>query len=212
MIIARCIMLFATVGCVASLDATAAESGVYVGAGIGQVSADLDTRSVTSPLQRAGFAVAGTSEDDTDTAWRLFAGYRVNPYLNVEAAWLDLGTYGLETRLGGANPGGIDSELDLGGSFNLGLVLRYPFAERFSVFGKIGALFWSADVKSTAVLATGRAVSKDDDSGTDLSLGLGLSYAVTEAVTVRADWDRYQIGGEADIDLDVFALGVQYQF
>jgi len=201
--------LFGASGVVAA-DSPA--TGFYVGAGIGKAYADLDEGDVTQPLANAGFAIAGSSKEDDATSWRLFFGLRINPYLALEATWLDLGEYEIKTDIGGGNPGHLRSTLDAGSTFNLGLVAGYPFTDRVHGFAKLGAVVWSADVESRAYLASGSAISKDDDSGTDLSFGLGVGVDLTEQIAVRGDWDRYQFGGKVDTDIDVWSVGIQYRF
>lgn len=186
--------------------------GLYVGAGLGQAFADLDSDAVSDPLSEAGFSVLGSEDDSDETLFRLHAGYRFNRYLGIEATWFALGDYGLETRIGGINAGQIDTEMDLGSTFNLGLIASYPLAERISLHAKLGAVLWSADVRSTARLTSGTAQASDDDSGTDLSFGLGAAIQITEHLAVRGDWDRLQLGGDLDTDLDLWSLGVQYRF
>lgn len=196
----------------APLYAAVSDQGFYVGAGLGQAFADLDADAVSDPLSAAGFSVLGSGDDTDDSLFRLHAGYRFNRYLGIEGTWFELGDFGLETRIGGSNPGQIETELDMGSTFNLGLIASYPVAERFTLHAKLGAVLWSADVSSTARLASGTAQSSDDDSGTDLSLGLGVAVQITEHLAVRGDWDRLQLGGDLDTDLDLWSLGVQYRF
>lgn len=197
-------------GTAAWADATT--PGFYLGAGVGKAYADLDTQDVTNPLTDARFEVTGSSDDDDDTGWKILGGYQINRHFGVEASWIDLGEYRIKADLGGARPGEVKSDLDLGSTFNLGITAGYPFTDRLSAFAKLGMVFWDADAKSTANLATGSATAKDDDNGTDLSFGLGVSYYVTERIAVRGDWDRYQIGGNADTDVDLWSIAVQYKF
>ncbi|HEU5282508.1 MAG TPA: outer membrane beta-barrel protein, partial [Burkholderiales bacterium] len=58
------------------------EAGFYVGGGIGQ-----------SELKDAcdGDGLTVTDCDDTDTAWKLFAGYWFNKYFAVEGGYIDFG-------------------------------------------------------------------------------------------------------------------------
>lgn len=195
-----------------AFGADAGRPGFYLGAAVGKAYGDLDRGNLTGPLSEAGFTVNGSSEDDDDTGWKILGGYQVNPYFGVEASWVDLGEYSIKAEVGGANPGQVKSKLDLSGAFNLGVTAGYPFTDRLSAFAKIGAVFWDADVESTASLAFGTASSKDDDDGTDLSFGLGIRYYVTDHIALRADWDRYQIGGDADTDVDLWSVAVQYKF
>ncbi|MCF7979412.1 MAG: outer membrane beta-barrel protein [Chromatiaceae bacterium] len=200
----------AAAGPAAWADATT--PGFYLGAAVGKAYADLNKGDVTGPLIDVGFPVTGSSEDDDDTGWKVLGGYQVNRYFGIEASWVVLGDYSINANLGGANPGQVKSELDLGGAFNLGVTAGYPFTDRLSAFAKLGAVFWDADAKSTANLASGSAAAKDDANGSDLSFGLGVAYYLTDHIAVRGDWDRYQIGGDADTDVNLWSLAVQYKF
>ena len=58
-------------------------SGVYLGAGVGQFNVQIDDINQTdNAIQRL---------DDNDAAWKAFVGYRFNPYIALEAAYIDLG-------------------------------------------------------------------------------------------------------------------------
>lgn len=85
-----------------------------------------------------GFSVLSLSLNDTDTGWKLFSGYVLNPYLAAELSYVDLGRTGAEIIIGGRAPGHINTTMDMSG-VNLGLKLNYPFDEDFLAFAKLGA-------------------------------------------------------------------------
>ena len=59
------------------------ERGFYVGGGVGQFNVQIDDIDDTDDaIERL---------DDDDTSWKLFAGYRFNPYISLEAAYIDFG-------------------------------------------------------------------------------------------------------------------------
>ncbi len=59
-------------------------SGFYVGAGVGQFNVNIDDIDQTDN--------AIEKLDDDDAAWKAFVGYRINPYIALEAAYIDFGT------------------------------------------------------------------------------------------------------------------------
>ncbi len=190
--------------------APAADSGFYFGASIGQADSNF-TSDIHQSLVEEGFSVVSLSLDNTDTGWKLFAGYAFNAYLAAEFSYVDLGQAGGDIVIGGRIPGRINTTMDMDG-VNLGLKLNYPFDDQFSAFAKLGALLWNAKATANASLSVGVGTSSQKDSGTDLSYGLGLSYAFTTHVSIRGDWDRYRLGSDADADVNLWSVGVQYLF
>src|SRR5690349_21525871 len=69
------------------IAAAANPTGAYVGAGIGQFNLNVDD---FDDIDNAIDDVA----DSDDNAWKVFAGYRVMPFLALEAAYIDLGKPG----------------------------------------------------------------------------------------------------------------------
>ena len=82
----------------------------------------------------------------------------------------------------------------------------YPFANRFSVYAKVGA--YHAEAKRNPPLA-GLEIK---DRNTDLTFGLGAQYDVTREAGVRAEWQRYKnVGGDdtgGKYDIDVISIGL----
>ncbi|MGM0982553.1 MAG: outer membrane beta-barrel protein [Pseudomonadota bacterium] len=56
--------------------------GPYLGAGIGYAEHQADLENYASP------AVTNVDVDDSDTGYKLFAGYQFNPNFAVEASYL----------------------------------------------------------------------------------------------------------------------------
>lgn len=123
--------------------------------------------------------------DDSDTGWKLFGGYRVNPNFAAEAAWVDLGDF---------SAGGFNAEAD---GFSVQGVGFLPLNAQFSLLGKLGIFFW--DVESNI----------GDDDGSDIFFGIGGQYEINQQVSIRGEWERYDLD---DTDVDLLSIGVVIQF
>ena len=136
--------------------------------------------------------------DKRDTAWKVYAGGKFNPYWGLEAGYTDFGKVqasGGETKAWAAN---------------VSLVGNIPLAaNRFDVFGKLGGLYGRTDVHAdpSTLFDTGHK------SGWGWTYGVGADWNITPTVAVRVDYDRYKmdfVGGRQD--LDMASAGVQVRF
>jgi len=195
----------------ASPFAVAADSGWYGGINIGQSDAKIDDARITSNLLGAGFATASINDDDRDTGFKIFAGYKLNRNFALEGGYFDLGRFSFTATTVPA--GTLSGNIKLQG-FNIDTVGILPITEKFSAFGRAGLNF--ADAKDTfsgsgAVTVLNRNPSKSD---TNPKFGLGLQYDFNASVGVRAEAERYRIkdavGNKGDVDL--MSLGLVYRF
>ena len=55
-----------------------------------------------------------------------------------------------------------------------------------------------------------KTVSDNDE---DLTYGIGVTFNVREEVSIRAEWEFYDIADAAgDIDVDLLSVGFEYKF
>ena len=161
--------------------------------------------------------LAGTncSGEDTDTVLRLFGGYQFNDFFALEAGYVDLGELALDistnvaNSLGTINAAGTAiadvSGIDLTG------VLMLPVHERVSLFGRLGVLAWQADIAgnvSGTVSSAGRRAGisetlSTDESGADLSYGFGALFGVTDTVSIRGGYSKYEIADINVLSIDI---------
>ena len=172
------------------ISGTVFADAFYAGGGVGQSEIDAD----------AGFS----SFSDTDVGWKIFGGYMFNKYFAVEGAWVDFGDFS-DTVVNPVFLSPARAKLELDG-FAISGVASYPVNEAFSVFGKLGVWAWSSDVKIAIV--PGFSVDTDDD-GTDVMFGAGGSYHFTQAISVRAEWERFTSDGD---DADLLSISGVYKF
>lgn len=189
-----------------------ADSGWYAGGGIGASKIDsADSNALCSDIDAAiasGLS-GGCSIDDSDTAWKLFAGWRFNPYLAIEGGWADLGDFGVDYNL----TDGVSNETGTGtgsaSTFFATGVAGIPVGERASIYGKLGIHSWDSDGSSQIVFDGALVESIDGgDSGTDLLYGGGLELGLMEKAAARLEWERYEADED---DLDVFWLTIMFR-
>ena len=160
-----------------------------------------------------------------DTAFRVFAGYKINPYLAFELGAATLGTIRAST--------GETADLD---AIDLSALVSWPIGNRFSVHGRLG--IFSGDLTAnpgggpppvpvTPIFPPPPSqpppprvhwTSGNTVGGT---YGLGASYAMTPHAVLRLEWQRYEYFGGSDpygyvgpttIGVDVVSIGALLQF
>lgn len=191
--------------------AFAEEAGWYGGLNIGQSRAKIDDARITSGLIGGGFASAALTNDDRDTGFKVFGGYQFNKNFSLEGGYFDLGRFGFvaNTVPLGSLTGNIKIK-----SVNLDLVGTLPLTERLSAFGRLGVSNAKAEDRFTGtglVRVLNPNPSKRDTNG---KFGVGLQYAFTDSLGMRAEVERYRIndavGNKGDVDL--VSLGLVYRF
>jgi OOP family OmpA-OmpF porin len=162
----------------------------YVGASAGQSTTD-------------SCVVAGSSCDDSDTAWKVFGGLAMNEYISMEVGYLDLGTVDYSAPTGARETDGM--MVDLIGTFALN--------PSFTVLVRGGMNFLNTEVDGAIA---GTPTNNVGDTDISWSLGLGGQFNFNEHVGLRVEWERFfEVGeeyetGEADIDL--ISAGIVYTF
>ncbi|MFL6693984.1 MAG: outer membrane beta-barrel protein [Ramlibacter sp.] len=188
-------------------------TGWYAGASVGRSAATVDDSRISSGLAAQGLHGIGISNDDRDTGYKLFGGYQFNPYFGVEGGYVDLGRFGYHASTTPA--GTLSGDMRVKG-FNLDLVGTLPLTGRLSALGRIGAtsLRASDSFSTSGAVVLPYASSNPSERSTGFKAGIGLSYALTPALALRLEAERYRIkdavGNRGDIDL--VSLGIVYRF
>jgi OOP family OmpA-OmpF porin len=124
--------------------------------------------------------------NDEDTSIRLLGGYQFNRNIAVEFGYIDFGSVAGDSAKGKAS--------DVVG------VGSIPLADKFSVYGKLG-FAWS-EVKGFG----------QNESGLELTYGVGASYDFSPTVAFRGEWQKYPDAGDGATDIDVLSIGVIFRF
>ena len=176
----------------------------YIGASFGESELDTGVTSTTN-----------STLDDEDDGFKVFAGFKVNPNISVEAQYVDFGEASLVMQNGGSftaegttviNSTGSSATISIEGtSFGVGVLIGtdtgglYPFV-------KVGLHSWDMD---TSLSGANIATTTLSDDGTDFYYGVGASYDINETLSLRAEFETYDFDGE---DVDLLSAGIAVKF
>ncbi len=157
-------------------------SGFYIGGGAGQFNAHIDD------VDDVDATVDEWDEDDT--AYKFFAGYRLNRFLAFELDYINLGE-----PSGNVVPGfNVDSSVDGFAPYVVGTI---PLGRFFEVYGRAGYYFYDATRGVTDTLDN--RVEFDEESE-DFVYGAGVGANIGEKFNVRFEYEKFDIEGLDDTD------------
>lgn len=181
--------------------------GFYVGGNVGRAWTDFEHAPFIGVPPAA---VTGVFDDDKDTAWKLYGGYQFHPNFGVEGGYFDLGEYDYGYNTAGGTFRGQSRYRGV----NIDLVGTFPVWDRVSAIARIGAAY----TRATSSVGTTGAVPALGGSRTERDwgpkVGLGLEYAITPALAVRGEWERYRVRDAVRSrgDIDVASIGLVWRF
>ena len=193
---------------IASPFAMADDAGWYGGLNIGQSKAKIDDAKITSTLLGGGLNTTSITDDNRDTGYKLFGGYKFNRNFALEGGYFDLGKFKFSATT--APAGTLNGEIKLRG-LNLDAVGILPITPKFSAFGRIGLQYARSEDSFSGTSAANSSASK---SAANYKAGVGVQYDFTPSLGMRGEWERYRIddavGNSGDIDL--LSVGLVYLF
>ncbi|TAL89577.1 MAG: flagellar motor protein MotB [Rhodanobacter sp.] len=204
------VSLLALAVCASPL-AVAQDAGWYGGFNLGQSRATIDNARITQGLFQAGFNTSAISDDDRDFGYKVFGGYSINKYWAFEAGYFNMGRFGFTANT--LPQGTLKGNIKLQGAF-IDAVGTLPITDRFSVFGRVGVNHsWASD-RFSGTGAVNVLDPHPSTSDTNYKFGVGLQYAFTSSLSMRAEAERYRIndavGNKGDMDL--YSVGLIYRF
>jgi len=132
---------------------------------------------------------SGTSNcEDSDSAWKLFGGYRLSERLSIEGAYVSLGDFYKK---------GENSDIS---ALTANAVGTIPVTEKFDIFGKLGVMRWSSDN------------TDDDESGFGVTYGIGTKMRINETTSLRAEWEKFpgiETSSSEDTDVNMLSVGIE---
>lgn len=127
-------------------------------------------------LGQAKYNITGVTY--TPSAVGVLGGYTVNPNLAVEAEYIYLGS----TNSSSATAMGVSA------------LAFYPGDQPFSLFAKLS--YANSTWK----------VANQEQHNSSFTQGLGCQYDTTPSASVRFSWDRYMVGNQVDVNVDVLSI------
>ena len=196
-------------------DASAnAAPGLYFGAGVGSSNV-----SVYDSNDPNGDCCDYTYESgDSDTSFSAHIGYRIMPYLAIEAGYLNAGepnwheSFVYIPELNDFFDNSVDVKLQ---TAELSVLAILPFGRIWEGYARVGGAYWWADSDQTAIREFDGALFTrsvhDDDAGFLLGLGIGVSPVPhwnfrVEVQTYTIDEDLLNANGDASLDSILFEV------
>ncbi|HEX6361506.1 MAG TPA: outer membrane beta-barrel protein [Albitalea sp.] len=178
---------------IAALGALATGSAFaqgYVGAGIGQARINVDCNGTVGC-------------DRTDTAWKLFGGFRFMPNVAGEVTWFDYGKARAGVPLGGVV---FDTRVE-GEGLGVGVALMGDFMPQWSGVARLGAAYNRSKVNVIGV-------GSDTERKFQPYFGLGVGYAINQQLKIdlAADFTRLKFEGGDKANVRMFTIGATYGF
>jgi len=182
--------------------------GPYLGGGVG-IARYSDAGIVADTCSAFGYTCPA---EDSDTGYKIFAGYQFGRYVALEGSYVSLGKTQAEL------PADTRFSAEVQG-VTIGLVPRIPVGERIDLFGKVGVMAWHVDLKAESP-ALGLS-AQGDGAGADPVFGAGVAYRFHQNASLRLEWDRYNVDEEVKsdgatvnvgTDIDLFSANIMLQF
>lgn len=181
-------VLAGSLACGPALVQAENSTGWYVGGGFGQFNLDINS------LDDFGSGVQ-SAVDDNDNSWKLFLGWRILPFLAVEAAYVNLGKPSDRIYASGSD-GRYTVKADGFAPSVLGILPLGPF----EVFGKVGYYYYDAEVRTHFGQGSGQELITGSHSRNDFTYGAGIGITFLEHLNVRAEWERFDLENFDDSD------------
>jgi len=202
---------------------------VMSAAGIAQPAAaqwygGVSVGATDTKINNNDFAVPGSTansftRNDSDTGYKLQAGYRINPNFAVEGGYVDLGKYDLTNNVTAPFVGSVKGTGKADG-WNLVGVGILPIGKDFSVFGKLGTIYstTTVDLTTSGAVTLAGASANRKKSEWNVTYGLGLQYDLTKTISLRGEWERFDGLGNngtnstGERDFNMYSVGLTFKF
>jgi len=144
------------------------------------------------PSDADSYCTGATECEDTDTAWKVFGGYKITERLSAEASYVNLGDVHKTS-------GGTVQNSDVS-AFTATAIGSIPINDQFDIFGKVGAMRWDSD--NTA----------GSESGFGMTYGVGARMNISEKTKLRAEWEKLpdiETAPGEETDVNMLSVGVE---
>jgi opacity protein-like surface antigen len=193
--------------------------GPYIGAGIGASNVSVEAYEDDDCCYYYGYEY---DQGEEDLAFTVHAGWRLHPYVAIEAGYLDAGEPEWNERfvyvpdLDDVFDTDVVLDLKAGQLSILGIL---PFGDVWEIYVRAGAAYWWADADQLLVRDFDGAVVERavNDEGTTFLIGLGFGVSPTPAWRLRLEFQSFSIeedllAANDDSTLDTILLETQFRF
>ncbi|NQZ89573.1 MAG: porin [Colwellia sp.] len=141
----------------------------------------------------------GTYNDSDAQPYKINAGYSLNQNFSVELNYFDFGED--NSRYDG-------SGIFFADGYSFEFLAKYPISD-FSIYAKLGVLWWTEEGERVHWWEEGAAIEHLKSDGNDIIYGVGVSYSITENVSLKIEFQQSDINNTTTNPL---SLGFDVQF
>lgn len=145
--------------------------------------------------------------DEEDAAKKVFAVFKINEFIGIEAAYIDFDESGNDAF-----------DIDIKGK-TLDLIFELPISQSFSVYAKGGQMWWDADTN----IDTSEFITSGDSDGDETFWGVGTKFRLAEHLDLRVEYERFNFEisrdeinvlqpDDVDMDVDYASVSLQFTF
>jgi len=135
--------------------------------------------------------------DGSGGAAKLFGGYKFNPGFGLELAYIA----SMDMSMSMSNSDHYSRPHITLTGLNFSAVGFFPVSENTSLTAKAGIFSWETKGSFSGYSAT--------ETGSDISLGVGVDFKMSEAFTLRGELDRFKVDNGA---ATLLSVGVMWSF
>jgi OOP family OmpA-OmpF porin len=170
-----------------------------------------DKATFNNMISSAGATGLNSSTDGKGNQWRLQAGYNFNPYISLEAGYIDLGKADYKATFTGGTAKGSEKA----GGIDLAILGKLPVSDGLSFFAKAGII--STKIKSK-LASTAPATVNSTNSSNEIRplIGVGAIYQLQNNLDLRLDFDHASNLGNSSkggtMSDNMLSVGIAYNF
>lgn len=168
----------------------ASDEGAYIGASVGGSSTNIDFNGATS-------------SKESDTTYKLSAGYKFNKNIAAELSYGDLG------EVSGSDSNA-SIKLKTKKVVEVSAIGIAPISDQAALTGRLGV--YSADIEGYG--SANGYFGQRSETSTGAVVGIGLNYQTNKNVSLKGDLSLYKNLkiGNFEYDVNTFTVGVNYKF
>jgi OmpA-OmpF porin, OOP family len=209
----------------AAAHAKSPSSGFYLGASAGQSKYKEDFNgaelAIIDAFSDFGIPVGAINadNDDTDTSFNVFVGYRFLPWVAAEVGYVDLGELSYRANFqvfgGGApTPGSADLTFSSKGALGSALAI-WPVNDAWDLYARAGVFIENTELEATARILTISDTESQKSTTADSMIGIGTAVNLGQHFSLRAEYQHFGAVGDEDTgesDVDLFNVGFLLRF
>ncbi|MFC4310689.1 outer membrane beta-barrel protein [Steroidobacter flavus] len=158
------------------------DEGFYIGGGVGQFNIEVEGLDTFDDALR--------TLDDDDTAWQAFIGWRLNPYISLQAAYVDFGGPEDDFTSSAGDHGKFRAQLS---GFAPSIIGTLPLGP-VELSAKLG--YYIYDLKLSGDIDDPEL--NRSDSGEDVMYGVGVGATFFDRLHAKLEYEKIELDRAED--------------